>query len=662
MSSFPNIGSKAIPFAVILHDGLKKYSEDQARDYHGRFSGEGDAASMSRDQYTGGWKPDETDDQRQERRDKEQVWEQKTLAAVSEGKLDPAMAEARGAGLNVSGKVFQPLPDVPLYHVTTAADAVIANGLKSRFELNMGQGTGLGGGDDKSISFAADPKIGGDIRDAMLEAHDVANGKISVQDMLDQATKGEGAPSPYLTNVIRWGSSEVAPSPNWNPGDPYPMGLDALIHGKELSPSKFGGATEEDMPGWTPRSDSYSWMGGDDKMRYNTFERPMSADELRNRTFDFYKTFSAVREDAGGRLNPLFFSSDLKAFASTPKDQIQLLEFKKVPGAMGVSLSAGGLGEWRTYSGKAVKYVGRVTKAKLIELVKYSEDQARVPAGSPGGGQFVSGGGESWGDVNLEFMPVVRSDADLEHAAKPFVGATPEDYDKHLVSTPIEGMSKLGGGVSDTRVVYFDDGTKGVFKPDSGEAKGMRYAITDGKQSAREAGAWEVAKAAGMTDMVAPATIRTIDGEKGVVLDWQNGEVARSLPDVKAYDGNEDLARAAAFDYVIGNEDRHNGNWIVSDNGKLKLIDHGLSFPDRLPYDSGGNGMFIDEAFERFDSPRAQKFVPADFAEPYQEAWPKIQERLRAVGLPEKSIAGVEDRILTLANTDKWEKLAHTWR
>jgi predicted ABC-type ATPase len=466
---------------------LGKYSEEQERVPAGSPEGGqfGAAWAMSRDEYTGGWKPDETDDQRQERRDKEQVWEQKTLAAVSEGKLDPAMAEARGAGLNVSGKVFQPLPDVPLYHVTTAADAVIADGLKSRFELNMGQGTGLGGGDDKSISFAADPKIGGEIRDAMLEAHDVANGKISVQDMLDQAAKGEGTPSPYLTNTVRWGSANLAGSPDWNPGDPYPMGLDALIHGNELSPTKFGGYSEEDMPGWTPRKDSYSWMGGDGKMRYNTFERPMSAEQLRSDTFDFYKTFSAVREDAGGRLNPLFFSSDLKAFAATPKDQIQLLEFKKQPGAMGVSLSAGGLGEWRTYSGKAVKYVGRVTKASLPELVKkfnerflmefgkafvflpelskYSEDQARVPAGSPDGGQFTSGEG------GVSFDP--KSDQKTIEAYKKESGWVPSRSTLHekIINSDLAGKEPisdppvatiLGGGTASGKSSLFREMSK----------------------------------------------------------------------------------------------------------------------------------------------------------------------------------------------------------
>ncbi len=37
---------------------------------------------------------------------------------------------------------------------------------------------------------------------------------------------------------------------------------------------------------------------------------------------------------------------------------------------------------------------------------------------------------------------------------------------------------------------------------------------------------------------------------------------------------------AAAFDFLIGNTDRHDGNWMIKADGKMMLIDHGLTFPN----------------------------------------------------------------------------------
>jgi hypothetical protein len=44
------------------------------------------------------------------------------------------------------------------------------------------------------------------------------------------------------------------------------------------------------------------------------------------------------------------------------------------------------------------------------------------------------------------------------------------------------------------------------------------------------------------------------------------------------YDGEKDLARASAFDVLVGNTDRHSGNWMLG-KGKISLIDNGLAFP-----------------------------------------------------------------------------------
>src|SRR5690606_18760199 len=81
------------------------------------------------------------------------------------------------------------LPD-RLYHVTTAADAVYATGLKTRAELGQARGKGLGGGENDSISFTTDPDIAESIKESMLEARLVARGEKTIDDMLAEAEQG----------------------------------------------------------------------------------------------------------------------------------------------------------------------------------------------------------------------------------------------------------------------------------------------------------------------------------------------------------------------------------------------------------------------------------------------------------------------------------------
>lgn len=216
----------------------------------------------------------------------------------------------------------------------------------------------------------------------------------------------------------------------------------------------------------------------------------------------------------------------------------------------------------------------------------------------------------------------------------------------------VTGSEILGGGINETRVIKFAGGGKGVFKPREGLAPGiMRGNISPGLDPEREVAAWELAKEVGMDDMVTPAVMRSVKGKEGVVSEFQKGRVADFYPPDVAYGSDDSLARAAIFDYVIGNEDRHQGNWLV-DGKQLHLIDHGLAFPDRGKF-GAGNHAFINAAV----GPRSPEKGVAKFAAPYIQKLDRIKAILAKVGLPQGAIRGVEERINNLKKVKSWKDL-----
>lgn len=243
--------------------------------------------------------------------------------------------------------------------------------------------------------------------------------------------------------------------------------------------------------------------------------------------------------------------------------------------------------------------------------------------------------------------------------------------------SPVSGTKALGGGVSETLVVHFADGSKGVFKPEDGELAGLlaegqeeeevgseplRAGIKVGQQTEREVAAWEVAKLVGMDDMVAPAIETEIGGRRGVVLEWQEGTVASdseipygNMTIAKSKSVRLDVERAAMFDYVIGNQDRHLGNWIVTPDGDIRLIDHGLSFGEGKI--DTGNRSFIQIAASR-DAQDKREAAPNVLAKPYMKKIDEITGKLHDLGLPTAAVARVEGRIRRANETLSWLNIA----
>jgi len=261
---------------------------------------------------------------------------------------------------------------------------------------------------------------------------------------------------------------------------------------------------------------------------------------------------------------------------------------------------------------------------------------------------------------------------------------------------PIAYVKYLGGGVSKTYKVTLEDGSEYNFKLSERNDKG---------KPEHEVGAWEVAKLVGMDDMVPPAIIRVIGnpyptteaglGERdwadawdpppglppgavriklggkmhrgvdggvpgdpskmrGSFAEWQEGTDAQTARAMGTFgdgrsvapfgDSEHDVRRAAMFDFIIGNCDRHSGNWVVDADDKIKLIDHNRAF-----YNGPANSSFVRKLV------REKSAVgPSAYAKPYLEKKSHILDALARIGLSAARVEGVSKRIDWAVSASGW--------
>lgn len=101
----------------------------------------------------------------------------------------------------------------------------------------------------------------------------------------------------------------------------------------------------------------------------------------------------------------------------------------------------------------------------------------------------------------------------------------------------------------------------------------------------REEAAYRLDRAMGHAALVPPVVLRELGGQKGALRFY----LPRARPSLLDHRRNYILqcperpsyARVALLDCLIGNRDRHAGNWLITAGGTVIPIDHGLSFPRR---------------------------------------------------------------------------------
>lgn len=192
----------------------------------------------------------------------------------------------------------------------------------------------------------------------------------------------------------------------------------------------------------------------------------------------------------------------------------------------------------------------------------------------------------------LGVVSVLKSAQELPRKAVPLVQSateTAQTIQWAIDNGKVEHV-KLGGKHSaGTFLAKDQDENLYLLKPgDTSNSPAKGVSDEPASQSRREAAFYEIAKALGIIE-VPSAELISLDGKETAVIRMLGLEYTGLA---RATEKDKDLPRRvlgpyldsgklyewAFLDYVLGSVDRHGNNMMVSDEGKIALIDHGSSF------------------------------------------------------------------------------------
>lgn len=169
-------------------------------------------------------------------------------------------------------------------------------------------------------------------------------------------------------------------------------------------------------------------------------------------------------------------------------------------------------------------------------------------------------------------------DAGLGSQVETAMSRQGQDRDeRHLLSGVPAHPQRARGGTNETTRWQLDNGQVAFHKPFSGLrddiAKG--FGQSSAQQPVHEAAAWRLAERLGepYRSLVPPCVLREVEGKMGSFALERPGVPSRGVDTVD----EGELRAAAFFDCLIGQQDRHRNNYLVSGD-RLTLIDHGYAF------------------------------------------------------------------------------------
>lgn len=204
-------------------------------------------------------------------------------------------------------------------------------------------------------------------------------------------------------------------------------------------------------------------------------------------------------------------------------------------------------------------------------------------------------------------------------------------------------------GVSSSYKVKMEDPTThekitAIFKPEDSVAR-------------REVAAFDAAAILGLEDLVPTTVEREVGHRSDIPPGWHHGSMQEWVNDSTvagemnyddSFGGSEsDVARAAAFDWVIGNTDRHEWNWVVRNKDhKIQLIDHGFVF-----YPSRDFRSAFWQRAKSLDLP-----IPQEIKD-WEAKWPEIEAYLKSKGFNAGAISKTKTRLDELMDADTFDEV-----
>lgn len=216
-------------------------------------------------------------------------------------------------------------------------------------------------------------------------------------------------------------------------------------------------------------------------------------------------------------------------------------------------------------------------EALLMQVLAKMQQQAqRNPSGDIP--QAPPAGPESWMTPQLMGQIGVVFAQQGEHPAE-----------RALLNAEVIDRAPLAaGGINETMRVALGNGTYGYHKSFDGldDRTAKAFGQHTRQQPMHEVAAWRLSSQLGepWQTLVPPVVLRNVDGVLGSLMEERPGFSGAVFPGLGLAGGrpvsSEQTDAGAFFDCLVGQQDRHAGNYLITfdDQRKMTLIDHGFCF------------------------------------------------------------------------------------
>lgn len=160
------------------------------------------------------------------------------------------------------------------------------------------------------------------------------------------------------------------------------------------------------------------------------------------------------------------------------------------------------------------------------------------------------------------------------------------------------------------------DGSIGYFKPLREDEVLPMHSIFPVQEVVNEVAAYKLSQALGdgFDNLVPETTVRHFDGRLGSIQREVKGDTVKDIEETPT--SRDHLANCIVLDYLIGNSDRHSGNYMyINPPPEFRMIDNGLAFLEKETWSSptlskfGHERMVItDEQMDKI-KPSVQKLI-----------------------------------------------------